>query len=103
MVSETGVAEFDESLLTGESRPVIKKNGDFIIGGSRCISGRAELRIERVGSKTMLNQITGLVERAQLSRAPVQQVADKVAHCFVPCVVMLAVVTWSVWYYVVYL
>eukprot|EP00928_Gymnodinium_smaydae_P023101 TRINITY_DN1918_c6_g1_i1.p1 TRINITY_DN1918_c6_g1~~TRINITY_DN1918_c6_g1_i1.p1 ORF type:complete len:1097 (-),score=248.95 TRINITY_DN1918_c6_g1_i1:65-3355(-) len=95
-------AEFDESLLTGESRPVAKKKGDFVIGGSTCVNGRAEIRVERLGSRTMLSQITTLCERAQLSRAPVQQVADDVARNFVPFVIGLAAVTWFVWWLLVY-
>mmetsp|Transcript_76492 Transcript_76492/g.169518 ORF Transcript_76492/g.169518 Transcript_76492/m.169518 type:complete len:987 (+) Transcript_76492:84-3044(+) len=102
MVSKAGVAAFDESLLTGESRPVTKSNGDFIIGGSRCVSGRVELKVERLGSSTMLSQIMSLVEQAQLSRAPVQQVADRVAHYFVPFVVCLAITTWITWFVLVY-
>jgi len=96
------VATFDESLLTGEARPVPKREGDFIIGGSKCVSGRAEMKVERLGSKTMLSQITSLVQRAQLSRAPVQQVADAVAHRFVPFVISAAVLTWATWYWIVY-
>uniref|UniRef100_A0A7S0A3D4 HMA domain-containing protein n=1 Tax=Pyrodinium bahamense TaxID=73915 RepID=A0A7S0A3D4_9DINO len=96
------VATFDESLLTGEARPVPKKQGDFIIGGSKCVSGRVEMKVERLGTKSMLSQITSLVQRAQLSRAPVQQVADAVAHRFVPLVISLAVMTWAVWYWIVY-
>mmetsp|Transcript_34499 Transcript_34499/g.62537 ORF Transcript_34499/g.62537 Transcript_34499/m.62537 type:complete len:1012 (+) Transcript_34499:100-3135(+) len=102
MSSKSGSAEFDESLLTGESRPVTKKPGDVIIGGSTCISGRVELRVEKLGSSTMLSQITSLVQHAQLSRAPVQQVADFVAQMFVPGIVMLALLTWTVWYILVY-
>jgi len=102
LVAGLGIAEFDESLLTGESQPVTKSAGDFVIGGSRCLSGRVELRVERLGSRTMVSQITSLVERAQLARAPVQQVADILAHRFVPFVVGLAILTWSVWYALVY-
>eukprot|EP00929_Paragymnodinium_shiwhaense_P122989 TRINITY_DN9636_c0_g1_i1.p1 TRINITY_DN9636_c0_g1~~TRINITY_DN9636_c0_g1_i1.p1 ORF type:complete len:1059 (-),score=203.64 TRINITY_DN9636_c0_g1_i1:39-3215(-) len=102
MVAEGGDAEFDESLLTGESRPVTKAAGDFIIGGSTCVTGRAELRVERLGSSTTLSQMTSLVESAQLSKAPVQQVADAVAHCFVPFVVALALMTWLAWGFLVY-
>jgi len=101
MVCDSGAA-FDESLLTGESRPVTKQKGDFVIGGSKCVNGRAEVRVERLGNKTMLSQIASLVERSQTARAPVQQVADLVAHYFVPCVVTLAIVTWTVWYVIVY-
>jgi len=100
--SEASMAEFDESLLTGESRPVTKAPGDFIIGGSKCVNGRAEVLVKRLGSRTMLSQIMALVERAQLSRAPVQQVADSVAHRFVPFVVGLALATWVTWWLLVY-
>lgn len=102
MVNDDAVAEFDESLLTGESRPVKKHKGKFIVGGSRCLTGRAELKVERLGSKTTLSQIASLMEKAQLSRAPVQQVADVIARIFVPCVVELACFTWAVWYVLVY-
>ncbi|CAE8636526.1 unnamed protein product [Polarella glacialis] len=81
MASALGQAE---ALLTGESRPVAKRTGDFIISGSKCLSQRVEVRVTRLGTKTMLSQITELVEKAQLPRAPVQHVADAVAHRFVP-------------------
>jgi len=96
------IAEFDESLLTGESKPVKKRKGDFIVGGSRCVTGRAEVKVERLGSKTTLSQIASLMEKAQLARAPVQQVADIVSRIFVPVVVELACLTWLVWYVLVY-
>jgi Cu+-exporting ATPase len=102
LVTEAGGAEFDESLLTGESRPVVKQKGDFIIGGSKCVSGRVELKVERLGSRSMLSQITGLVQKAQLARAEVQQVADQIAHRFVPFVVILALLTWATWFVLVY-
>eukprot|EP00927_Polykrikos_kofoidii_P006524 TRINITY_DN12638_c0_g1_i8.p1 TRINITY_DN12638_c0_g1~~TRINITY_DN12638_c0_g1_i8.p1 ORF type:complete len:1192 (+),score=165.16 TRINITY_DN12638_c0_g1_i8:112-3687(+) len=102
MCAENGVAEFDESMLTGESRPVMKAKGDFIIGGSKCVNGRAELRVERLGNRSMLSQIMDLVERAQSSKAPVQQVADDIASRFVPFVVALAIMTWTVWWFLVY-
>jgi len=102
MVSESGTAQFDESLLTGESKPVTKHKGDFIIGGSKCVTGRTEMKIERLGSKSMLSQITALMERAQLTRAPVQSIADSVAHRFVPCVVALAMITWCAWFLLVF-
>mmetsp|Transcript_64079 Transcript_64079/g.111701 ORF Transcript_64079/g.111701 Transcript_64079/m.111701 type:complete len:997 (-) Transcript_64079:79-3069(-) len=102
MLGEGCAAEFDESLLTGESLPVQKRKGDFIVGGSKCAGGRAEMKVERLGNKTTLSQIAALMEKAQLSRAPVQHVADIVARIFVPCVVELAIATWVVWYVLVY-
>eukprot|EP00930_Biecheleria_cincta_P020414 TRINITY_DN15368_c0_g1_i2.p1 TRINITY_DN15368_c0_g1~~TRINITY_DN15368_c0_g1_i2.p1 ORF type:complete len:1056 (-),score=163.21 TRINITY_DN15368_c0_g1_i2:61-3228(-) len=102
MISESGSAEFDEALLTGESRPVVKSVGSAIIGGSKCLRGRVEMRVEKLGTQTMLSQITSLIEHAQLSRAPVQQVADSIAFHFVPGIVALAFATWTVWYFLVY-
>ncbi|CAK9003625.1 Copper-transporting ATPase HMA4 (Protein HEAVY METAL ATPASE 4) (OsHMA4) [Durusdinium trenchii] len=102
MTSDCGYAEFDESLLTGESRPVRKKKGDAIIGGSKCLTGRAEMQVEKLGSGTMLSQIMTLVETAQLTRAPVQRVADAVAQCFVPTIVALSLMTWMAWFLLVY-
>lgn len=102
MLSSQGPAEFDESVLTGESRPIVKQPGDVIIGGSKCISGHAEVRIEKLGSETVLSKVTTMVQQAQLSRAPVQRVADMVAHRFVPFIVILAIVTWILWYKLVY-
>ncbi|CAJ1345387.1 unnamed protein product [Effrenium voratum] len=95
-------ADFDESLLTGESRPVRKAAGDVVIGGSKCVTGRVEMRVEKLGSQTMLSQIMALVEEAQLSRAPVQHIADQIARHFVPGIVALSVVTWGVWFLLVY-
>lgn len=102
LVQEAGVATFDESILTGEPRPVRKSVGDAVIGGSQCLGGQAHVRVERVGSRSTLSQILALVQQAQLAKAPVQKVADEVAHLFVPCVVALAVITWAVWYMLVF-
>jgi len=93
-------AAFDESLLTGESRPVPKAVGDMVIGGSR-LSARQPciIRAHRVGSGTALSQIVGLVEQASASAgaAPAQRTADAVARVFVPSVVLLAGLTTSIW------
>lgn len=101
-VMSEGLSEFDEAMITGEAKPVLKRRGDFVIGGSRCVSGTADLRVERLGNKATLSQIGTLVERAQLARAPVQQVADSIAGIFVPFVITLAVLTWLIWYHLVY-
>ena len=65
MVSD-GDAGFDESLLTGESKSVAKQKGDFVIGGSRCLTGRVVMEVQRVGSGTMLNQISSLVDQPKI-------------------------------------
>jgi len=101
-MSSEGEATFDESLLTGEAKPMKKYKGDTIIGGSRCLSGRAVMQVTRIGSGTMLNQISSLVERAQTTRAPVQTVADTIAKYFIPFVLVIASATWFVWYVLVF-
>lgn len=88
----------DESLVTGESRPVSKTEGSEVIGGSVNSGGVLYVRASRVGSDTALAQIVALVEDAQMSKAPIQAYADRVSAVFVPIVVCLAVATWLCWF-----
>lgn len=94
--SETAV-HVDESLLTGESLPVLKEQGDLVVGGSTCISGGCLMRVTRVGGDTMLGQMVTLVQEAQASKADVQRMADKIARIFVPSVVAISFGTFLVW------
>jgi len=93
----SGRSEIDESMLTGESRPVARSPGEEVAGGSVNGAGRLEIRATTVGSASRLSRIIRLVERAQSSKAPIQQTVDKVASVFVPTVVALAVVTFVGW------
>lgn len=93
----SGRSEIDESMLTGESRPVEKAAGDDVAGGSVNGAGRLEIRATTVGSASRLSRIIRLVERAQSSKAPIQHTVDKVASIFVPAVVALAVLTFVGW------
>ena len=93
----SGRSEIDESMLTGESRPVARSPGEEVAGGSVNGAGRLEIRATTVGSASRLSHIIRLVERAQSSKAPIQQTVDKVASVFVPTVVALAVVTFVGW------
>ena len=93
----SGRSEIDESMLTGESRPVERRAGDEVAGGSVNGAGRLEIRATTVGSASRLSRIIRLVERAQSSKAPIQQTVDKVASVFVPAVVALAVATFIGW------
>ncbi|CAH9050685.1 unnamed protein product [Cuscuta europaea] len=93
-----GQSHVNESMVTGEARPVAKKIGDKVIGGTVNENGCILIRATHVGSETALSQIVQLVEAAQLARAPVQKLADQISRFFVPTVVVSAFVTWVAWY-----
>jgi Cu+-exporting ATPase len=95
-----GRSAVDESMLTGESTPVMKTAGDRVIGGAINQSGSFVMRADRIGRDTMLAQIVQMVAEAQRSRAPIQRLADQVSGWFVPLVIGAAVaafVAWAIW------
>jgi Cu+-exporting ATPase len=92
-----GSSVVDESMLTGESMPVDKRPGDVVTGATMNASGSFVMRAERVGRDTTLAQIARLVERAQGSKAPIQRVVDQVTARFVPLVVLVAAVAFTLW------
>jgi Cu+-exporting ATPase len=95
-----GSSAVDESMLTGEPMPVVKRAGDSLIGATMNTSGALVMRAEKVGSATVLAQIVQMVAQAQRSRAPMQRMADRVAGYFVVGVIGFAVLTflaWGVW------
>ncbi len=92
-----GASSVDESAMTGESVPVSRQAGDAVIGGTVNGTGSFVMRADRVGQETVLSQIVQMVADAQRSRAPIQQVADRVAAFFVPSVIAIATVTFAVW------
>jgi Cu+-exporting ATPase len=95
-----GKSAVDESMVTGESIPVVKQTGDRVIGATVNGTGSLVMRAERVGSETLLSQIVQMVAEAQRSRAPIQKLADTVSAFFVPIVIAAAVLTfltWSLW------
>ena len=92
-----GSTSVDESLLTGESQPVAKSVGDTLIAGSLNYDGALEYRATAIGAESRLGQILRLVEQAQSSRAPMQQLADRVSAIFVPAIIALAVATFVAW------
>ncbi len=93
----SGVTSIDESLITGESLPVAREPGDRVIGGSLNFDGAIEYRASSVGADSVLGQMMRLVEEAQSSRAPMQQLADRVSAVFVPVVLGLALLTFLLW------
>jgi len=95
-----GSSTVDESMLTGESIPVEKKIGDKVFGGTINKEGVFKFRAEKIGKETVLAQIIKLVEEAQTQKAPIQRVADRVVNFFVPIVVIIALISFIVWYFV---
>lgn len=93
-----GVSSIDESMVTGESLPVDKTVGDTVIGSTINNSGTLIFKAEKVGSETVLAQIVDFVKKAQTSRAPIQDLTDKISGIFVPAVVILAILTFWVWF-----
>jgi Cu+-exporting ATPase len=93
-----GQSTVDESMLTGESLPVSKVEGDLVIGGSINKTGSFRFRATAVGKQTALAQIVKLVQDAQASRAPIQDLADRVSAIFVPAVISLALIVGLYWY-----
>ena len=93
-----GTSPVDESMLTGEPVPVVKHGGDRVVGGTVNGAGGLVVRTTAVGASTVLAQIVRLMQDAQASRAPIQQLADRVAAVFVPVVAGLALLTVAGWW-----
>ncbi len=93
-----GQSSVDEALLTGESLPVVKQPEDPVTGGTINLSGMLTLRVTHAAHETTLAKILHLVESAQASRAPIQELADRVSGYFVYGVITVAVLTFVVWY-----
>ncbi len=94
-----GRSAIDESMITGESVPTEKSVGDEAIGATINKSGLLKLRADKVGQDTALFQIVKLVEEAQVGRAPIQRLADRIASYFVPVVIAAAALSALAWYY----
>ncbi|WP_349920313.1 heavy metal translocating P-type ATPase [Aeromonas veronii] len=94
----SGESELDESILTGESLPVLRTLGDNVLGGAINRSGVLEIEATTVGEDSSLSKIIALVENAQMGKAPLQQLVDRVSAVFVPVVMVSALFTLLVWY-----
>ena len=93
-----GESSVDESLITGESRPIPRRRGERVIAGALTVDGRLVIEALAVGAETRLAGIVRLIENAQASKAPVQQLVDRVSAIFVPVVLLLALVTFIGWW-----
>lgn len=93
-----GSTTVDESMVTGESMPVRKKVGDNVIGSTINGDGAIEFRATKVGDETVLAQIVEMVKKAQTSHAPIQNLTDRISGIFVPTVLIIAIITFVVWY-----
>lgn len=92
-----GQSNLDESMLTGESMPVGKGVGQKVFGATINLDGAIKVKVTEVGAGTVLAQIVRTVEEAQVYKAPVQKLADKIAGIFVPIVIVIAVITFILW------
>jgi|688.fasta_scaffold05433_10 Cu+-exporting ATPase len=93
-----GNSSVNESMLTGESLPVEKKEGQFVYAATNNIDGTLVIHAREVGVKTALSRIIELVKKAQSSRAPIQKLADAVSEVFVPVVIAISVVAFAAWW-----
>ena len=94
----TGNTAVDESMITGESMPVEKGVGDNVVSGTINSYGSIQFKAEHVGKDSVLSRIIAIVEEAQGSKAPIQKLADKVASIFVPVVLIIAILTFFIWW-----
>jgi P-type Cu+ transporter len=97
-VIASGSSAVDESMLTGESMPVKKQPGDTVVGGTINKSGAFQFQATTLGSDSVLARIVRMMRDAQGSRAPIQQLADRISAVFVPIVVSIALLTFAIWY-----
>lgn len=94
----SGESSIDESMVTGESMPVVRGVGDAVIGGTINTEGTIKVEVRKLGDDTFLNQVVRLVEEAQVSKIPIQSFADRVTAVFVPIILLLALFTFLFWW-----
>ncbi len=94
-----GKGSIDEAMVTGESMPVVKKKGDNVVGGTINTEGTIRVQVKEIGQNSFLNRIIALVEEAQGSKIPIQDFADRVTAVFVPVILVLALLTFLMWWF----
>lgn len=97
----TGTCFADESMLTGESEPIPRQPGDRLTGGALNRRGSVTMQVTQVGRDTTLQRMIAMVQEAQSSRAPVQNLVDRIAGVFIPSVLVIAVLVFAIWYVLV--
>ena len=95
-----GDCSIDESMITGESLPVVKKTNSMVIGGTTLVSGSIKIKASKVGNNTILSQIIELVKNAQKDQPEIQKLGDKVSAIFVPIVICISILTFFISHYV---
>ncbi|MCE7742226.1 MAG: copper-translocating P-type ATPase [Candidatus Heimdallarchaeota archaeon] len=93
-----GQSYLNESMITGESVPIFKEKGANLTGGTINENGFLKMRTTRVGADTTLNQIIKMVDEAQTSKIPIQKLADRISAWFVPAVLIIALITFAIWF-----
>lgn len=96
----SGNSYIDEKLISGEPVPVFKEKGHKVTAGTINKEGKLVIKAEQLGDKTLLSQILKLVQEAQASKVPIQKLVDKIASVFVPIVLLIAVISFVIWYFV---
>ena len=97
IVDQLGTFLFDESSLTGESKPVKKATGDKVFAGSVNVSHPVRVKVTEIGGLSMLDQIVAVVREGQAKRAPIERVADLLTGYFVPVITLIAILTFVIW------
>lgn len=92
-----GESELDEALITGESMPVLRRVGDDVIAGAINGGGVLKIKTMRVGEDTTLAKVANMVESAQVGKAPIQKLVDKISAIFVPTIIVIAILTFIAW------
>jgi len=95
---EIGISSVDESMITGESLPVSKNEGNRVTGGSLNLTGTLRIKVDKVGEESFLSQMIDLIKEAQGTKIPIQALADKITLWFVPIIIILALISGIAWY-----